>query len=397
MSGRPATVLISGLGIAGPTLAYWLDRFGFAPTIVERAPAPRAGGYMIDFWGVGFDVADRMGLVPALQDDGYPIDELRLVGRDGRRITSVNARVFAQALGRRFVSLPRGDLAHRIYELIAGKVETIFGDSIADVAQDSTGVDVRFERAAPRRFDLLVGADGLHSNVRHRVFGDHTRFERYLGYYTAAFSAVGYPHRDEGAYVSYALPGRQIARYALRNVRSAFFFVFARDTPLEIGHHDVATQRQILRDRFARAGWESGEILQAMDDASDLYFDAVGQTRMPEWWRGRTVLVGDAAYCPSLLAGQGCAFGMAGAYLLAHELSRSVDDPMRAFSAYQRRFKPFIERKQDAAARFADWFAPRTPFRLWLRNFATRAMGLPYLGRALAARSFADQLELPDS
>ena len=142
--------------------------------------------------------------------------------------------------------------------------------------------------------------------MRDRVFGDGEGYERYLGYYTAAFSAGGYPHRDEGVYVSYAQPGRQLARYALRDGRSAFFFVFAQDAPLEIDHHDVDAQRRVLRDRLAGAGWEADEILDVMDDATDLYFDAVAQTRMPEWSRGRTVLVGDAAYCPSLLAGQGC-------------------------------------------------------------------------------------------
>lgn len=393
----PFTVLISGLGVAGPTLAYWLRRFGFVPTVVERAPAPRTGGYMIDFWGVGFDVADRMGLVPALERDGYRLEELRLVDGDGRRITTVDARVFARALDGRFVSLPRGDLAHRIYELIDGGVETIFADSIVRLEQDARGVEVSFERTATRRFDLVVGADGLHSNVRRLVFGDGGEVETYLGYYAAAFSAAGYPHRDEGTYVSYALPGRQIARYALRNGRSAFFFVFAQEKPLAIDHHDTAAQRQILRQRFSGTGWECDEILDVMDSASDLYFDVVSQTRLPDWSRGRVVLVGDAAYCPSLLSGQGCAFGMAGAYLLAESLRRFPGDHARAFAEYQLQFKPFVDRKQQAAARFADWFAPRTPFRLLVRNLATRAMGLPYIGGVIAARSFGDRLQLPDA
>lgn len=234
------------------------------------------------------------------------------------------------------MSLPRGDLAYRLYELIAGDVETIVGDSIATVRENGTGIDVSFERTATRRFDLLGAADGLHSNVRRLVFGDASRFEKYLGYYTAAFSADGYPHRNEGAHVSFALPGRQIARYALRDGRSAFFFVSARDEPLEIDHHDAEAQRQLLRQRFTDAGWECDEILEAMDSASDLYFDAVAQSRVPVWSRGRAVLVGDAAYCPSLLAGQGSAFGMAGAYVLAHALERSEGDDARAFAEYGR-------------------------------------------------------------
>ena len=387
--------MISGLGIAGPTLAYWLHHRGFSPTVIERSPAPRTGGYMIDFWGVGFDVAERMGLVTVLQRDGYRLNELRLVDRRGRRIIGVDVRVFAQALGRRFVSLPRGDLAHRIYEQIAGDVETIFGDSITSATEDAEGLEVAFERGGARRFDLLVGADGLHSNVRRLMFGPDTTFEQYLGYYTAAFSAAGYPHRDEGAYVSYALPGRQIARYALRDGRSAFFFVFAREAPLAIEPHDVEAQRRLLREEFSGTGWECDDILAAMDGASDLYFDAVAQTRMREWWRGRTALVGDAAYCPSLLSGQGCALGMAGAYVLAEALARQPHDHGSAFAEYQRQFKPFLDRKQDAAARFAGWFAPRTPFRLWLRNLATRALGLPLIGPKIAARSFADRFELP--
>ena len=204
------TVLVSGLGIAGPTVAYWLRRYGFTPTIVERAPAPRTGGYMIDFWGVGYDVAERMLLVPAIQRDGYRMDELRLVNHNGRRIGGVNASVFAAAADGRFTSLPRGDLAQDIIGHLQRDVEIVFDDSIAQIAEERNGVVVSFERAQARRFDLVIGADGLHSTVRHVVFGAIP--EHFLGYNVAAFSVDAYPHRDEGVYVSYALPGRQAAR-----------------------------------------------------------------------------------------------------------------------------------------------------------------------------------------
>jgi 2-polyprenyl-6-methoxyphenol hydroxylase-like FAD-dependent oxidoreductase len=389
------TVLISGAGIAGPALAYWLLRHDFTPTIVERAPAPRTGGYMIDFWGVGYDVAERMGLLPALQEDGYRIEEVRIVNAAGKRLAYLDAGIFGAASGGRFLSIPRGDLAHRIYELVDGRAETIFADSITALTEDDTGVTATFEHAVPRRFDLVVGADGLHSTVRQLAFGDGACHEHFLGYYTAAFTAHDYPRRDEGVYLSYSVPGGQAARYALRDGRSAFFFMFARDEPLALGHHDVAAQKATLRTMFTGAGWECDEILAAMERTDDLYFDAVAQMRLPHWSRGRVALVGDAAYCPSLLAGQGSAFAMAGAYVLAHALAESGDDYTAAFAEYERRFKPFIDAKQRAAARFGWWFAPRSALGIRARNLLTNLMRVPVLAERVVARSFGDRFELP--
>lgn len=390
------TILISGAGIAGPTLAYWLVQHGFSPTIVERSPAPRTGGYMIDFWGVGYDVAERMGLLSTLHRVGYRLDEVRIVNADGKRIAGFDAALFQEASNGRLVSLLRGDLATSIFRLLRDNVETIFADGITALTQDTSGVSVTFERTPPRRFDLVIGADGLHSTVRELAFGEHAEYEKNLGYRTAAFSADTYPHRDEGAYVSYTAPGRQVARYALRNNRSAFFIVVADGQPLMMDHHDLAAQRAYLRDRLAGAGWECDQILDAMDQAPDFYFDTVAQVRMPDWSHGRVALLGDAAFCPSLLAGQGSAFAMAGAYVLANQLARTNGDHVAAFSGYQQRFRPFIEGKQRAAARFGWWFAPKTALGLRLRNAVTNAMGLPLLGRYVAKRSFGDRFELPD-
>jgi 2-polyprenyl-6-methoxyphenol hydroxylase-like FAD-dependent oxidoreductase len=219
-------ILICGAGIAGPTLAYWLQQYGFEPTLIERAPALREGGYIIDFWGLGFDVAEKMNLLPALKNDGYEIEEVRLVNEQGKRIGGFSARAFQSMLGERYLSILRSDLAKRIYESLGGRVKTIFGDSITAIAQDEDGVRVAFKHAAPERFDLVIGAGGLHSPVRKLVFGPEGRFEKYLGYYAASFSIDGYPRRDPRAYVSYAAPGRQVSRYSLRGDRAVFFFVF---------------------------------------------------------------------------------------------------------------------------------------------------------------------------
>ena len=387
-------MLISGAGIAGPTLAWWLLRKGFIPTLVEKAQSPRTSGYMIDFWGVGYDVAEQMGLIPILEAVGYRIKEVRIVDELGRRVAGFNADAFRAATHGRYLSLLRSDLAQAIYSIIARDVETIFGASVIALAQDADGVSAIFDGARPRRFDIVVGAGGLHSVVRRLAFGPERDFEKYLGYYRAAFTAARYRHRDEGVYVSYTVPGRQVARYALRNERSAFFLILAADPTFERLNHDPDAQREALRDAFGGIGWETGEIMAAMDGADDLYFDAVAQVRLPRWSNGRVVLLGDAAYCPSLLAGQGSAFAMAGAYVLANELAAAGGDYRAAFTAYEQRFRPFIDAKQRAAERFGGWFAPRTRAALRIRNLVTRVMNVPWMGEWLIGRSLGDRFEL---
>ncbi|HEV2097350.1 MAG TPA: FAD-binding domain, partial [Stellaceae bacterium] len=352
-------ILICGAGIAGPTLAYWLRHYGFEPTLIERSPALRTGGYIIDFWGRGFEVAEKMGLAPGLRRDGYAIDEVRIVNDCGQRSGGFRVRALQPTLGS-YVSILRSDLSKLIYQSLDGAVRTIFGDTIRTIQQDEGGVRVSFEHAPAERFDLLIGAGGLHSPVRGLVFGPQGRYEKHLGYYAASFSAAGYPHQDERAYVSYAAPGRQVSRYSLRGDRTAFFFVFASDTKLQVSPHDLGTQKRVLRERFERDGWECPEILAALESCSDLYFDAVSQIRMERWSERRVALVGDACFCPSLLAGQGSALAMTAAYILAGELGTCGGDYSVAFANYENILHPFIARKQRAAARFAGAFAPKS-------------------------------------
>jgi len=389
------SILICGIGIAGPTLAYWLGRHGFQPTLVERAPRPRTGGYLIDFWGLGYDVAERMELEPDLRAQSYNIRELRFVDDHGVRVGGFDVDVFRSLTDGRYVSLARSDLAKLIYERIRGRYETIFGDSITGVEQSEDGVRVTFGRHAARQFDLVVGADGLHSVVREQVFGSESRFEKYLGYVVAAFEAEGYQPRDEDIYVCYAVPGKQVARFAMLGDRTVFLFVFAKNDPPRIGPHDIAAQKGMLHAAFDGAGWECPRILAALDSCNEIYFDRVSQIRADAWSRGRVALIGDAAFCPSLLAGQGSALAMVAAYVLAGELAGSGARPDVAFQRYEQRLRSFIAAKQKAAEGFARSLVPRTRLGLFFRNQVTKSFAFPGLAKLVTGSSVLDRLDLP--
>jgi 2-polyprenyl-6-methoxyphenol hydroxylase-like FAD-dependent oxidoreductase len=390
------SVIISGAGIAGPTLAYWLLETGFEPVLIEQAAQFREGGYMIDFWGVGFDVAERMNLIPRLRDVGYLIDRVKFVDERGRMRSGFDAEILRRALGDRFFSLPRGDLARAIFDTVADKIETIFGDNIIAMREDPTGVDVQFEHGHPRRFDLVAGCDGLHSGVREIAWGPEKEFEKYLGYYCASFLTTNYLQREERTYTSYAEPGRQISRYALRGGRTAFLFIFAREQPLA-GHPEQPSAKAILEEIFASDRWdEIAEILQRLKTCGDLYFDSVSQIQMPAWSKGRIVLVGDAAYCPSLLSGEGAGFALAGAYLLAGELQQASGDHVVAYHAYEQRFRDFIERKQRSAEQFATSFTPKTRLGLSVRDLVLRFTAFSPVANWLMRRFVTDRFELPD-
>jgi 2-polyprenyl-6-methoxyphenol hydroxylase-like FAD-dependent oxidoreductase len=384
-------VLVVGAGIAGPTLAYWLQEAGYRPTLLERAPALRTGGHLVDFWGAGFDVAERMGIVPELARRGYHPTEARAVTADGRRIGSFRPSSFMGPASR-YVSIARFELASVIYDALDGRVETLLDDTVDALDDDGGRVHVTLRSGNVRDFDLVVGADGLHSQVRSLVFGPQERFERYLGIVVAALEIDGYRPREELVALMHAGVGYQAVRLSLRDDTTLVLLTVRHDGAPVSGPEQ---QQALLRAHLAGAGWEIPAILDALPRARTFYFDRVSQIRMPSWTRGRVALVGDAAAAPSLLAGQGSALAMVGSYVLAAELARSDGDHTGAFARYEARLQPLLRAKQEAAVGLGLGFAPRNRFQLLVRDTVLRAMGLPLVARLTMGRSLRDAVELP--
>lgn len=392
MSNR--TILISGLGIAGPTLAFWLKAGGFEPTLIERSPRLRTGGYVIDFWGLGYDIAERMGLRKNIERVGYHVQEVRVVDDRSKRVAGFEVDVFRELTNGRYVTLGRSELSHMLFEKAAGTSEVMFDNEIVSLEDREDGVSVQFKHGRARQFDLVVGADGLHSQVRRLLFGPQHQFEKNLGYAVAAFEVSGYRPRDEDVYVMYGHPGRSLGRFTMRENRTLFLFVFA--TGNGALPETLDGQKELLLALYADDKWECRHILDELKDAQELYFDRVSQIRMPSWSRGRIALVGDAAFCVSLLAGQGSALAMTSAYVLAGELSKAGGRHELAFREYEAFLRAYIDTKQEGAGRFGGALAPKTQWGLWFRNQVMNAFAVPGLARLAIGREITDKLILRD-
>ena len=347
-------VLISGASVAGPAAAYWFRRFGYNPTVVERAPELRDSGNAVDFRGPAhLTVLRRMGL----------LDEIR------ERQTVPKKWIFVDGRGRQKASLPpdfaggeveirRGDLSRVLYEATRDTTEYIFGDHITSLTETAGGMDVTFNNGVARTFDLVIGADGMHSGVRVLAFGDEDRFSRFMGAYFASFD----PGRleREGELRVYNEPGRFV---------SAGLLVF-RAGRLDYDRQDVTQQKRLVADAYAGAGWDTGEIIQAMREAPDFYMDSISQIRMEKFTHGRVALLGDAGH-GATIGGMGTGLGIVGSYVLAGELAAAGGDYRVAFPRYQELMKPYAWGAMGDAGKF---LAPKGKRAIMLRNQMVRLM-----------------------
>jgi 2-polyprenyl-6-methoxyphenol hydroxylase-like FAD-dependent oxidoreductase len=346
---RNGTILISGGGIAGLTLAHWLARRGFTPVIVERAAVPRPGGQAIDIRGTALDVVRQMGILAQADAVRTRLRGMVMLDGDGREVWRSEERTYTGGrIENSDIELLREDLVRLLEPLAADGVERLYGDSVVALEQDSDGILVSFEHAAPRTFDLVAGADGLHSTVRELAFGPEQDFLHPLGSYVAIFGADNFLDLDDWqVWVTEGTGGYGI--YPVRgNTEMRVSFGFAAE-PLDYDHRDTGQQKAIVAGQLAHLHWQTPRLLAAMRQAPDFYFDVMAQVRMEHWSSGRAVLVGDAGYCSSPMSGQGTSLALVGAYVLADELDRAAGDHRAAFAGYEARMRPFVELNQALA------------------------------------------------
>lgn len=383
------SILISGASIAGPALAFWLRRYGYQPTIVERAPAPRSGGQAIDLRGTARAVVGRMGVMESIRQAHTGTRGMSVVNSAGKRLASMASDLMDGSGGLiAEIEILRGDLVRILHEATRNEVEYLFDDSITSITQDETGARVTFERSAPRSFDVVVGADGLHSNVRRLAFGEESRFTRDMGCYVAIFDTANDYHLD-GWELFYNMPGsrrapgKSVGLYPIHgnSAVSAMFYFASPD--VRVDRHDVAQQKQLLAQAYAGEGWEIPRLLDAMWTSPDFYFDRVAMAQIDRWSKGRVVLLGDAGYCPSPMSGMGTSLALVGAYVLAGELATSGDDCAAAFTRYQRQMHGAVSRAQKFARSAHHFLLPTSRTVLWINNQAMRLM--PYLPKGLVS------------
>jgi 2-polyprenyl-6-methoxyphenol hydroxylase-like FAD-dependent oxidoreductase len=337
--------LIVGAGIAGLATALRLRQSGWQVSIVERAPAPRDGGYMITFWGAGYDAAERFGLINDLVQVRTVPTELVYVDEHGRRLGAMSVARQQELQGDRALTLLRGDLEAVLLRALDDTVRIRFGTTVNDLVQADDRVTVTFDDGRRQEFDMVVGADGLHSEVRSLVFGPEEQFRNDFGYGVATYFLEGMPDGIEpGSTISMSLGARGAGIYSVRDGRSAAFFSFTSE---RMAADMAAGPRATLHRVFGDLGWIMPTVLSKLDDASTVYFDRVSQVSMSRWRKGRVVLVGDAAWCLSLVAGYGASLAVAGAEQLGDALDAADVD--EALASWEQQIRPVVEKKQQQA------------------------------------------------
>jgi 2-polyprenyl-6-methoxyphenol hydroxylase-like FAD-dependent oxidoreductase len=350
--------VIIGGGIAGLAAALRLHQIGWETLIVERAPERRGGGYGVTFGGIGYDAADRLGILSALQDKAFITTELVYRKPNGERRFALSGQTIAATMGRRSFTILRGDIESVLYEAVRDVAEIRFDTTIATVEQDADAVHVTLDDGGVEHADLLIGADGLHSATRALVFGPEEAYRVDLQHMVAVYMMKERPAvLAEGETGTISAGGRTFAIMSVGDGRTAAFFGYRTDGGLgELSGGPEAALPQIYRDM----GWLVPQALDGLNTADSIYFDTISQMVVDRWSSGRVVLLGDAAWCVTLFAGYGSSLAVGGADLLGAALERHGDDIAAALTEWEAELRPEAEKKQQLGRRVKGFYAPRS-------------------------------------
>ncbi|GAA3456614.1 FAD-dependent monooxygenase [Dactylosporangium matsuzakiense] len=379
---KHTTVLISGAGIAGPALAFWLARYGCDVTVVERAPQLRPGGQAVDFKGATHrTVLERMGLLDAVRERQTGGRDQTIVDEHGRPLAVIPGEFTGGD-----IEIGRGELAALLHARTAGACEYRFGDSVTSLTETADRVHVTFAGSAPAGFDLVVGADGIHSNIRRLAFGPELDYVTFLGHYYALVDGLTADGgRDDEAFM-YNEPGRMVAT---GGPKAPAFFVF-RSPQLQYDRYDPQAAKRILRGAYSGGRWRIPELLDRLDAADDVYLDSISRVQVPAYSKGRVVLLGDAGY-GNTLGGFGTGLAVVGAYVLAGELRAAGGDFRTAFAAYETAFRGYAKVSRQGSA--GPFLAPPSGLRIAMRNWTFQSRWLLRMMLKLTDR-YATGIEL---
>jgi 2-polyprenyl-6-methoxyphenol hydroxylase-like FAD-dependent oxidoreductase len=389
-------VLISGASIAGPAAAYWLARYGWDVTVIERAARLRDGGHNIDIRGAGREVVRRMGIEHTIQEATTGEKGTRFINTDGRQVAEFPASASDTGGATAELEILRGDLSRIIVEATSNDVEYIFGDVITGISECEDDVVVSFKNAEDRSFDAVVIAEGINSRTRALMYGQEPRI-RHLGLYTSYFTIDRTPTDDQWALWYNTTKGRAAFLRPDNKGTTRAALSFLSDPE---GYENLAPEQQkaVIRSKFADAAWEIPRVLDGLDQADDMYLDHIGQVHAPTWTRGHVTLIGDAAYCASPISGMGTSLALVGAYVLAGELQAHPTNHEVATQNYESLMRPYVDQAQQlppGAPRLAN---PKTRPGLALYSAALKIAGsrtFSFIGKKFFTPP-ADKIMLPD-
>lgn len=383
-------ILISGAGIAGLTLGYFLKKEGFTPVIIEKAATLKDGGYMIDFFSSGVYVAEKMGIIEELTHKDHSINTIKQYTHTYKKNFNISMSAFKKRMPRNFFNLLRTDIIDVLYKKVKDNVDIRFATSIKEITQEKDTINITFDDGSIEEFDLLIAADGIYSNVRDLTYSNDEISKIFLNTYVAGYEHSVPLDLKKHEIISMITPKRQMMSYSSSKERNTTLFIFHSK---KILHLDKEEKIKVLREVFKNFTSPIPKIINQAEEEKDLFFDEVSQIKVKgSWHKGRVALVGDAAYCLTLLSGQGVSMAMTGAYVLAKKLTQHQDNHTKAFEAYELDLRPHIEKMQKKAVKNTASFLPTSKVSLWLRNlimpFIFSKVFSPFIVKFLGAENY---------